>query len=279
MKIEDKIKELIVGALTKSQGMNNDEINEIGLELSRNKNNEYGDFSSNIALKLSGKLKHSPMVIAEEIISSIQISDELERTEFVNPGFINFYLSAEKKHSVLEEIISKEKAFGASCVSEKKKILLEFVSANPTGPLHVGHGRHAAFGDSLARLLRKSGHEVFTEYYLNDAGRQIDILCASVMFDLLLLEGQKLDKPVGLYKGLYIKEIAEWLQNEGIAINKKLSTPKASRSDDDIIDALILEMKDIAGNDLFQIVLEKTVLQMTKLLKDDLSDFINMINK
>ena len=273
MRIEDKIKELIVTALTKSQGMNNDEINEVGLELSRNKNNEHGDFSSNIALKLSGKLKLSPMVVAEEIINSIHVSDELERTEFVKPGFINFYLSAEKKHGVLEEITSKGKAFGASCVSEKKKILLEFVSANPTGPLHVGHGRHAAFGDSLARLLRKSGHEVFTEYYLNDAGRQIDILCASVMFELLLLEGQKLGQVDGLYKGSYIKEIAGGLRDEGVMINKKISLNKASGSDDEIVDALILELKDVAGNDLFQMVLEKTVLQMTKLLKDDLSDF------
>ena len=273
MKIEDKIKELIVTALTKSQGMNNDEINEVGLELSRNKNNEHGDFSSNIALKLSGKLKRSPMVVAEEIINSIHVSDELERTEFVKPGFINFYLSAEKKHGVLEEITSKGKAFGSSCVSEKKKILLEFVSANPTGPLHVGHGRHAAFGDSLARLLRKSGHEVFTEYYLNDAGRQIDILCASVMFELLLLEGQKLGQVDGLYKGSYIKEIAGGLREEGVAINKKISLTKASGSDDEIVDALILEFKDVAGDELFQMVLEKTVLQMTKLLKDDLSDF------
>ena len=273
MRIEDKIKELIVTALTKSQGINNDEINEVDLELSRNKNNEHGDFSSNIALKLSGKLKRSPMVIAEEIINSIQVTDELERIEFVKPGFINFYLTTEKKHGVLEEIISKGKAFGASCVAEKKKILLEFVSANPTGPLHVGHGRHAAFGDSLARLLRKSGHEVFTEYYLNDAGRQIDILCASVMFELLLLEGQKLDRVGGLYKGSYIKEIAGGLQEEGIAINKKISSPKTGGSDDEIVDALILELKDVAGNELFQMVLEKTVLQMTKLLKDDLSDF------
>ena len=273
MRIEDKIKELIVTALTKSQGINNDEINEVDLELSRNKNNEHGDFSSNIALKLSGKLKRSPMVIAEEIINSIQVTDELERIEFVKPGFINFYLTTEKKHGVLEEIISKGKAFGASCVAEKKKILLEFVSANPTGPLHVGHGRHAAFGDSLARLLRKSGHEVFTEYYLNDAGRQIDILCASVMFELLLLEGQKLGQLGGLYKGSYIKEIAGALRDEGIVINKKISIPKASGSDDKIIDALILEMKDVAGNQIFQMVSDKTVLQMTKLLKDDLSDF------
>ena len=273
MKTEDKIKDLIIDALAKSQGMKKDEINEVGLELSRNKNNEHGDFSSNIALKLSGNLKRSPVVIAEEIINSVQASDEIERLEFAKPGFINFYLSSDKKNRVLEEIMSKGRDFGSFCVSEKKKVLLEFVSANPTGPLHVGHGRHAAFGDSLARLLRKSGHEVFTEYYLNDAGRQIDILCVSVMFELLLLEGQKLGQLGGLYKGSYIKKIAGALRDEGIVINKKVSIPKASGSDDKIIDALILEMKDVVGNQIFQMVSDKTVLQMTKLLKDDLSDF------
>ena len=154
----------------------------------------------------------------------------------------------------LKKSQAKGKHLGHLVFQKKKKILLEFVSANPTGPLHVGHGRHAAFGDSLARLLRKSGHEVFTEYYLNDAGRQIDILCASVMFELLLLEGQKLGQVDGLYKGSYIKEIAGGLREEGVTINKKISLTKASGSDDEIVDALILEFKDVAGNELFQMV-------------------------
>jgi len=167
----------------------------------------------------------------------------------------------------------QEREFGSSCVSEKKKILLEFISANPTGPLHVGHGRHAAFGDSLARLLRKSGHEVYTEYYLNDAGRQIDILCASVIFELLLLEGLDLDGLDGLYKGLYIREIASVLRDEGVAINNKISIPNLSGSSDELIDALILEMRETVGNETFQMISDKTVLEMTNLLKDDLSDF------
>ena len=273
MTTEDKIKNLLIDALASSQNIKKDEINEVGLELSRNKSNQHGDFSSNIALKLSGKLEGSPMIIAEEIIRSIKASDEIERIEFAKPGFINFYLSSDKKHGVLEEIMRQGKEFGSSCVSEKKKILLEFVSANPTGPLHVGHGRHAAFGDSLARLLRKSGHEVFTEYYLNDAGRQIDILCASVIFELLLLEGLDLDGLDGLYKGLYIREIANGLRDEGIAINNKISIPNLSGSSDELIDALILEMKEAVGNETFQMISDKTVLEMTNLLKDDLSDF------
>ena len=119
----------------------------------RNKNNEHGDFSSNIALKLSGKLKRSPMVVAEEIINSIHVSDELERTEFVKPGFINFYLQL-KKHGVLKKSQAR-KAFGSSCVSEKEDSFRVCLSkSNWSAPCRYGH---AAFGDSLARLLRKSG--------------------------------------------------------------------------------------------------------------------------
>ncbi len=273
MTMEEKIKRLIIDALAKSQGIKEDELNKIGLELSRNSNNEHGDFSSNIALKLGGKINSPPMTIAEQVIDSLEASVELERAEFVKPGFINFYLSAEKKHSVLETILKQGSEFGSFCVSEKKKVLLEFVSANPTGPLHVGHGRHAAFGDSLARLLRKAGHEVFTEYYLNDAGRQIDILCLSVMFEMLRAEGLKLNNIAGIYKGAYIKEIAQRLIEEGFGINKKVLLPVVSGSADEIIDALILEMKDVAGSELFEKISDKAVLQMTQLLKDDLSNF------
>ncbi len=273
MTMEEKIKRLIIDALAKSQGVKENELDEIGLELSRNSNNEHGDFSSNIALKLGGKLKTPPMKIAEEVISSLETSVELERAEFVKPGFINFYLSAEKKHSILETILSHGSEFGSSCASKKKKILLEFVSANPTGPLHVGHGRHAAYGDSLARLLRKAGHEVFTEYYLNDGGRQIDILCLSVMFEMLHAEGLKLNHIAGIYKGAYIKEIAQELIEEGFEINKKVLLPEVSGSADEIIDAFILEIKDLVGSELFQKISDKAVLQITELLKNDLLDF------
>ncbi|HJM08472.1 MAG: arginine--tRNA ligase [Gammaproteobacteria bacterium] len=273
MTIEEKIKNLLVGALSKSQSINEKEVNEIGLELSRNSNNEHGDFSSNIALKLAGRVKRSPLKVAEEISGSIETSEELDRVEFVRPGFINFYLSAEKKHGVLRVIANQGRGFGSLCVKQRKKILLEFISANPTGPLHVGHGRHAAYGDSLARLLKKAGHEVFTEYYLNDAGRQIDILCASVLFEVLITEGAALKKVDGLYKGSYIKDIAEKLRDQGLEINEKLSLPKLSGTTDELVDALILEMKTVVGPDLFAAISDKAVLQMTELLQSDLADF------
>ena len=273
MTSEEKIKRLLLNALKKSQGINKAEVDEIGLELTRNSSNEHGDFSSNIALKLAGKLKRSPLMIAEEIIDRIEPSEDLDRAEFAKPGFINLYLSAEKKHDVLRSIFSQGKNFGSLCVKEKKKILLEFISANPTGPLHVGHGRHAAFGDSLARLLKKAGHDVFTEYYLNDAGRQIDILCASVMCEMLSQNGAVVEKIDGLYKGSYIKEVASELKNQGLRVDEKLLPVKTNGTVDEVVDALILEMKKTAGPDVFQTISDLTVLQMTKLLQSDLVDF------
>lgn len=273
MTSEEKIKKLLLNALNKSQGINKTEADEIGLELSRNRNNEHGDFSSNIALKLAGILKRPPLEIAEEIIGSIELSEDLDRAELAKPGFINLYLSAEKKHGVLQSIFSQGKDFGSSCAKEKKKILLEFVSANPTGPLHVGHGRHAAFGDSLARLLRKAGHDVFTEYYLNDAGRQIEILCVSVICEMLSQKGVDVERIDGLYKGSYIKELASELKNQDLKINDRLVSVKKDGALDDVLDALILEIKKIVGPDVFQTISDLTVLQMTKLLQNDLVDF------
>jgi len=273
MTSEEKIKRLLLHALKKSQGIKKAEVDEIGLELTRNSNNEHGDFSSNVALKLAGRLKRSPLTIAEEIIGSIEPSEDLDRAELAKPGFINLYLSAEKKHGVLRSIFSQGKEFGSSCAKEKKKILLEFVSANPTGPLHVGHGRHAAFGDSLARLLKKAGHEVFTEYYLNDAGRQIDILCASVICEILSQNGVGVEKIDGLYKGSYIKEVASKLKNQNLKLDEWLFSVKTTGAEDEVVDALILEMKKIAGPDVFQTISDLTVLQMTELLQNDLADF------
>ena len=273
MTSEEKIKRLLLNALKKSQGINKAEVDEIGLELTRNSSNEHGDFSSNIALKLAGKLKRSPLIIAEEIIDRIEPSEDLYRAEFAKPGFINLYLSAENKYGVLRSIFNQGKNFGSSCAKEKKKILLEFVSANPTGPLHVGHGRHAAFGDSLARLLKKAGHDVFTEYYLNDAGRQIDILCVSVICEMLSQNGVGVEKIDGLYKGSYIKELASGLKDHALRVEEKLLSLKTTGTVDEIVDALILEIKKIAGPDVFQAISDLTVLHMTKLLQNDLADF------
>ena len=271
--MEEKIKHIISNSLLSSEHITNSEIDNIGIELTRNSNNERGDFSSNIALKLSGKIKRSPIVVAEEIVSSIELCDGVDRVEVAKPGFINFYLSSENKNHLILDIIQQGKSYGSLCATNKKKILLEFVSANPTGPLHVGHGRHAAFGDSLARLLKKAGHDVFTEYYLNDAGRQIDILCISVLLQLLLLESNEIPKVEGIYEGSYIKDVALELSKQGVVVEKNFANKSNRGSPDEIVDKIILEAKDLLGPELFGKILEKTVSLMTKLLQNDLYGF------
>lgn len=177
----------------------------------------HGDFSSNIALILAKKLQISPLELAEKIKSNIDCSSEnskLEKIEIAKPGFINFFLKKSFWYPVIEEILSREKQFGVSNLGNNEPVLVEFVSANPTGPLHVGHGRGAAYGDSIVRLLRAVGFQVCAEYYINDAGRQMDILATSVWLRYLEICGEKFTFPSNAYRGSYVHKIAEQIFSE-----------------------------------------------------------------
>ena len=149
--------------------------------LERTKDKKFGDFSSNIALRLGKKLKRPPLDIANEIVGLISKKSLLEKIIVEGPGFINFYLSDNAYYQEIIKIINSANKYGLSNIGKNINVVLEYVSANPTGPLHVGHGRHAAYGASVANLLKATGHNVFQEYYINDAGRQIDILTISVI--------------------------------------------------------------------------------------------------
>ena len=144
-------------------------------------NPEHGDFSSSFALKLSKQLKKNPREIAESIKTSIQ-NELIAKIEILGPGFLNVFLTPDTKATLLNEIIANPETYGAE-TSNNKKVLVEFVSSNPTGPLHVGHGRGAILGNALANLFENSGCDVTKEYYVNDAGRQISILSASVLLN------------------------------------------------------------------------------------------------
>ena len=189
--------------------LDNKSIKSLEVEISRSTNPDHGDFSSNIALKLSKEVGLNPIQLATSISKSIKKPTWLKKTEVAQPGFINFFIGSEVKADVLISIIDKQSGFGSQGPGSKESILLEFVSSNPTGPLHVGHGRHAAYGDSLAKLLRKAGHFVETEYYINDAGRQIDILALSVLIEGVNLSGDKITPPKACSQGQYIKDIAK----------------------------------------------------------------------
>ena len=179
------------------------------------KNESQGDLSSNAALLLSKQLKKPPRKIAEEILSSLVFDkDIIEKTEIAGPGFINFYFTPIFIAQIIKPILTNPRSYGKSVKYNGKKANVEFVSANPTGPLTVGHGRNAVVGDTIANLLEWVGYEVDREYYFNNAGRQMRILGDSVKQRYLELLGNKVDFPEDYYQGEYITEIARKLVSD-----------------------------------------------------------------
>lgn len=172
----------------------------------------HGDLSCNAAMLLSKKLKRKPQDIAQEILLNLNPDEKIIfKTEIAGPGFINFFFTQEFISEIIDNVISKESAFGKSARYEGKKANVEFVSANPTGPLTVGHGRNAVVGDTVANLLEWVGYEVDREYYFNNAGRQMRVLGDSVKLRYLELLGEKIDFPDDYYQGDYIKDIARMI--------------------------------------------------------------------
>ncbi len=176
------------------------------------KTNEHGDISTNIAMLLAKELKKKPKQIAEEIISKIKYDNSaICKIEIAGPGFINFFFSNSYITYILKEIITKGNDFGKSDKNAGRKANVEFVSANPTGPLTVGHGRNAVLGDTIATLLENIGYEVEREYYFNNAGRQMRVLGDSVRLRYFQILGDQIEFPEDYYQGKYISDIAEKL--------------------------------------------------------------------
>ena len=159
----------------------NDDIAIDNIEVNLCKDKKFGDFSSNVAMKYASQNNENPRDFAKKIINAIEDNNNIIKIEIAGPGFINFFISKKTQFSIVDKILEDKNEYGKNNSGENSKILIEFVSANPTGPLHVGHGRGAAFGDCLSNLLSENGYEVVKEYYVNDAGKQIDILTLSVL--------------------------------------------------------------------------------------------------
>ena len=176
---------------------------------------DHGDYSINAAMILARKLKQKPQDIAKEIIANLDYDKNvIEKVEIAGAGFINFYFTPSYNTQIVKEIFSLKENFGKSKKYSGKKAMVEFVSANPTGPLTVGHGRNAVVGDTVANMLEWIGYSVDREYYFNNAGRQMRVLGDSVRLRYLELLGQKIEFPEDYYQGEYIKEIAAKLKNE-----------------------------------------------------------------
>ena len=174
------------------------------------KDPKHGDVATNLAMLLAKPLHRAPRDIAAELAAWIRDhTDGVENVEVAGPGFCNVTFSQVFWRRVVQQVEKEGAAFGSSTIGGGRKTLVEYVSANPTGPLHVGHGRGAAAGDSLARILRRAGYDVTTEYYINDAGRQMRILGMSVWYRLRNLVGRTMAEPADYYRGSYITDIAK----------------------------------------------------------------------
>ena len=256
-----------------------EEIVAHGCQLERTKNSKHGDFSTNIALRLAKSLNQEPRAFAEKIVESLKPSPLVEKAEIAGPGFINFILTATAYHEEITSILKAGKRYGSSNTGANCRVLVEYISANPTGPLHVGHGRHAAYGASISNLLRATGHDVHEEYYVNDAGRQMDILTISVWFRYAELCGQFIPFPENAYQGNYVKEIAgilnhsrgENLLPDSNDLKKIIEHPNADPEKQ--LDLIIKNIKNLIGLKQFNVVLKLSLETILKDIKEDLASF------
>ena len=209
MLIEEKLKRCLKVALAK---MNVDiDISKIVIE--RSKEKVHGDFASNIAMQLARELKKNPLLIAEDIVNNLDV-ESFNKVEIARPGFINFFLKSEALSSIIKTIIDEGDNYGSSTYGENKPINVEFVSANPTGDLHLGHARGAAIGDCICRLYSKIGYNVTREFYVNDAGNQINVLGRSIRARYHQLFGDNIEVPEDGYHAPELLKIAEIMKNE-----------------------------------------------------------------
>jgi len=225
------------------------------VQVERAKSAEHGDFASNLAMVLAKSARMKPRDLAEKLCAAIPASAIVARTEIAGPGFINVFLSADSYHDLPDRIRAQGEQYGTSKAGLGRRVMVEFVSANPTGPLHVGHGRGAAYGDALARVLRAAGFEAVSEYYINDAGRQMDILAVSVWLRYLELCGEAVTFPTAAYQGDYIFDIAATLHREDQATHQTSVTALFEGlppEDDALLDALIARGKQLLGEDGFR---------------------------
>ena len=232
-----------------------------------------GDYATGVALSMARPNGLKPAELASMIQDHLPAADFLDKTEVAGPGFINFFISDIALADVVAEILEKGNDYGAGDLDNPDRILLEFVSANPTGPLHVGHGRGVAFGDALARLLRVAGHHVDTEYYVNDLGRQMDILCASVWIRYLQLHGKDVTLPVGAYQGEYIMDCAKAFREQVDAevANLESDPPDVENDDKDLVlTELISWCRQSLGNDDFNTLRRFVLTEMVEMIRGDL---------
>lgn len=248
----------------------------------RTRDSANGDFATNAAMVNTKAAGMKPRDLAERIVAALPESPQIQKVEIAGPGFINFHLTADAYHALVPQILQRAHDYGRSDLGKGKKVQVEFVSANPTGPLHVGHGRGAAYGAVVADLLQAVGFEVHREYYVNDAGRQMNILATSVWLRYLELAGEELGFPCNGYKGDYVWDIAATLHREhgddyrfdADEVFRDVPADEAAGGDKEIhIDVLIERCKHLLGDNRYRYVFELALNTILDDIRDDLEKF------
>ena len=230
-----------------------------------------GHITSNVCMVAASILKLNPKNLAEDLKTRLEKIDKFANVEVAGPGFVNISLNREDFVSTIEFINKNKDSFGSSAIGKKNKVQIEFVSANPTGPLHVGHGRGAAYGDAIGRILESTGSIVEKEYYVNDAGRQIDILTASVILRLIKNDISNYF-PANGYKGEYIDEIGKKLDKKVKIQDFKSLSIKSSEDPEEEIDNIIHELEKL-NNNSWNLIKKFSLKEIVKSIEDDLKAF------
>jgi arginyl-tRNA synthetase len=249
--------------------------------IERSRDVAHGDFATGVAMRLAKAARTNPRKLAEAIVAAIPANDLVAKTEIAGPGFINFFMTPAAWQAEMSRVLAEGAHYGRGSDGAGRQAIVEFVSANPTGPLHVGHGRQAAFGAIVANLLEADGWRVHREYYVNDAGRQMDILAASVWLRYLELCGETLPFPSNGYRGDYVRPVAERLRaTQGDALRRPAAVvmrnlPKDEPEGGDkeqYVDAVIARAKELLG-DGFRVVFDAGLTEILADIRDDLAEF------
>jgi len=278
-----KIEELILQAVAtlKADGIIAHEITP-NITIDRTRDAQHGDFASNLALILAKPAKTNPRELAEKLIAALPQDATIIKVELAGPGFINFFIDSSAQFQIINQIHDQGREFGLSKLGAGKKVQVEFVSANPTGPLHVGHGRGAAYGSAVADLLQAVGFEVHREYYVNDAGRQMDILATSIWLRYLEECGEVVHFPSNGYRGDYVREIAGEIHKNAAneyrrpvdLVLEDIPLDEPEGGDKEIhIDALIARAKTLLGATSYQDFFQIGLNNILEDIKIDLSEF------
>ena len=281
--MKEQLRQIIKTALT--QLISQKSLPELVLpeiQIDRTKDKSHGDFACNIAMMLARQAKMNPRQIATLLVEELPETKFITQVDIAGPGFINFTLSADAAQEIVKTVLQAGEQFGQSQLGAGKSVQVEFVSANPTGPLHVGHGRGAAYGSAVSNLLSTAGFKVHREYYVNDAGRQMDILATSVWLRYLEACGEKLVFPSNGYKGDYVLTIANDIKTEqGDTFVKAVADVFESVAADEPaggdkeqhIDDLIAKAQDLLGDESYRQVFDAGLQSILSEIRQDLSDF------